>query len=705
MPTIKKKKYLNYKLPVKERVEDLVSRLTLDEKVEQMMHPAPAIPRLGVPEYNWWNEGLHGVARAGSATVFPQAIGMAASFNDRLLNRVAAAISEEARAKHHLAVKNGNRGIFFGLTYWSPNINIFRDPRWGRGQETYGEDPFLTARMGVAFVRGLQGSHPKYLKLVATPKHYAVHSGPESERHRFNAVATRRDMYETYLPAFRACVQEAGAWSIMGAYNRTNGEPCCASKILLQEILRNEWGFEGYVVSDCWAIEDIHAEHRIVETAAESAAMAVKNGCDLNCGNTYAALMKSVEKGLINEQTISRALARLFTARFKLGMFDPPARVPFTKISTRVIECKKHRTLARKMAQESIVLLKNENSLLPLDLKKYKNITVVGPQALDKRFLLGNYYGYSKEMVTPFEGILRAVSPGTQVGYTEGCDLIGNSIIDPKGLEWHTRNAEIIIAVLGFSPILEGEEGENTGQDGDRTAIDLPGRQEELLKMLHRTGKPVVLVLTGGSAIAVNWANENIPAILMVWYPGEEGGNAIADVLFGKCNPAGRLPVTFVKSLDQVPDFRDYNMKHRTYRFMEEEPLYRFGYGLSYTTFKYSKLKLNRKRIASAETVKISVNVKNTGKYPGEEVVQLYISDIRASVPVPLKHLEGFRRIRLVRGQKKCVSFMLKPAQLAAYDENGRCFIEPGEFQISVGGGQPEDPAANSISTRLTVTE
>mgnify|MGYP005836709645 CR=1 FL=1 len=696
--------FWNHKLPVERRVKDVVSAMTLDEKVSQMIHPAKAIERLGIPQYNWWNECLHGVARAGRATVFPQAIGMAASFDTDLMYKVATAISDEARAKHHQAVKQGNRTIYCGLTYWSPNINIFRDPRWGRGQETYGECPYLTARMGVAFVKGLQGNHPKYLKLVATPKHYAVHSGPEPIRHHFNAVVSQRDLRETYLPAFEACVREAGAFSVMGAYNRTLDEPCCASKLLLGKILRGEWGFKGYVVSDCGAICDFHNNHKITNTPQESAALAVRNGCDLNCGETYPSLINAVKEGLISEAEIEIAVGRLFDARIRLGMFDPPKNVPYTKIPPNIVNCEKHRKLARQMARESIVLLKNEKNLLPLK-KDLKCILVAGPIKEDIRPLQGNYYGYSPNMVTLMQGLVGAVSPGTKVTFIKGCDLTGDRPIDEGGIKWNIDDADVIIATLGLSPEMEGEEGDAAASEaqGDRIRIGLPRRQEELLKRLHATGKPVVLVLTGGSPIEIKWAAENIPAIIMAWYPGEEGGNAVADVIFGDYNPAGRLPITFYESLEQVPPFENYNMKGRTYRFMTDEPTYRFGYGLSYTTFAYSNLKLSKKRISKDESVTVSVDVKNTGKRAGDEVVQLYVSDIEASVPVPLIHLEGFKRIHLRTRQKKTVKFDLTPRQLSAFDNEGKPFVEPGKFKISAGGGQPDTRLKNWISGILTV--
>jgi len=705
MPTAAALPYQNPELSPAGRAADLVGRLTLAEKVSQMLHESPAVPRLGIPEYNWWNECLHGVARAGKATVFPQAIGLAAAFDADLVEKVATAIADEARAKHHQALRQGNRGAYFGLTFWTPNINIFRDPRWGRGQETYGEDPYLTARLGVAFVRGLQGSDPHYLKAVATPKHYAVHSGPEPERHRFDARVSGRDLRETYLRAFRACVVEGGAASIMGAYNRTNGEACCASPTLLQRILRDEWGFQGYVVSDCGAIDDIHAHHGLAGSAAEAAALAVRHGCDLNCGRTYVALLEAVAHGLLDEATIDRAVTRLFVARFRLGMFDPEARVPHARLGPAVVRCAAHRDLALTAARESIVLLKNEGSLLPLDRGALRSVAVVGPTADSVRVLLGNYYGYAGQYVTPFQGIVEAVSPGTQVWRVEGCRLTGTN---RRGLDEAVRvaaRADVIVACCGYSPELEGEEGdvEDEAGTGDRSRIGLPGLQEELILRLADTGRPVVLVLTGGSPIAFPEVAARVPAILMLWYPGEAGGTALAEVLFGDHNPAGRLPVTFVRSLDQLPPFADYAMRGRTYRFMSDEPLYRFGYGLSYTRFAYTDLRLARSRIAAGEPVSVTATVTNVGDRAGDEVVQLYVQDLAASVPVPRLHLEGCRRVHLQPGEATTVRFTLTAAQLAAFDDEGRPWVEPGEFRLSVGGGQPGDPAAGALGTVLTV--
>lgn len=686
--------YLDPSRPIDERVDDLVGRMTLEEKVSQMVNAAPPIERLGIPEYDWWNECLHGVARAGIATVFPQAIGLAAMWDVELMTRVATAISDEARAKHHEFVRQGNRSRYTGLTFWSPNINIFRDPRWGRGQETYGEDPYLTARMGVAFVKALQGDDPKYLKLVATPKHYAVHSGPEADRHHFDAKASPRDMEETYLPAFEACVKEAKAASIMGAYNRTNGEPCCASKTLLQDILRDRWGFDGYVVSDCGAIRDIYMHHKVVDTPEEAAALAVNNGCDLNCGTVYSALVKAVEKGLIDEATIDRAVKRLFKARFRLGMFDPPEMVPYAQIPYEVNDCAAHRQLALQAARESIVLLKNQDRFLPLS-KDLRSIAVIGPNANDEVVLYGNYNGIPSKAVTPLEGIRAKVGPDAVVRYAKGCDINSD---DTSGFEEAiaiARESDVAILFLGLDQSIEGEEGQREGvkggvTKGDRDSLDLPGVQEQLLQAIHATGTPVVLVLLNGSALAINWADEHIPAIVEAWYPGEEGGTAIADVLFGDYNPAGRLPVTFYKSVEQLPPFEDYNMAGRTYRYMTEEPLYPFGFGLSYTQFRYSNLQLSAEEIKPGESIEVRVDVENIGDRAGDEVVQLYVTDLEASVPVPLRHLEGFTRIHLAPGEKRTVHFTLTPRQMSVVADDGTRFLEPGQFRVAVGGHQPD---------------
>ncbi len=681
--------YLDASQPIAARVDDLVSRMTLEEKVSQMVHEAKEIERLGIPEYNWWNECLHGVARAGLATVFPQAIGLAATFDIDLLFRVATAISDEARAKHHTAAAEGNRGQYKGLTFWTPNVNIFRDPRWGRGQETYGEDPFLTAQLGVAMVKGLQGDDPKYLKTAACAKHYAVHSGPEAERHTFDAQANPKDLFETYLPAFKALI-DAGVETVMGAYNRTNGEPCCASQLLLIDILRNAWKFQGHVVSDCWAIKDIHEGHHVTSRIEESVALAVKMGCDLNCGSCFYYLEKAVEEGLIDEKFITESVKRLFATRFKLGMFDPEDAVPYTKISKEVINCETHRRLAREAAAKSIVLLKNDKGLLPLK-RDYKKVLLVGPNAANVNLLLGNYYGTNDRLVTILEGLIGKSHEGMVIEYRPGCTLKGENENAVDWTAFEAKASEIVIAAFGLDPSLEGEEGDaiSSHEQGDRTSVSLPASQEAYLRKLRETGTPLVLILAGGSPIAVPY--DIADAILFVWYPGEEGGNAVADVLFGDVSPSGKLPLTFPKSVEQLPPYRDYDMKGRTYRYFTQEPLFPFGFGLSYTTFSYDTLMLSKDAIRAGESVDIAVNVSNRGQRDAEEVAQMYLTDMAASVDVPLYALKGFQRVMIKAGETKQLRFTITPEMMALVNEEGQSVLEPGEFTIMVGGSCPAE--------------
>jgi beta-glucosidase len=837
--------YMNPDLPVKERVDDLVGRMTLEEKISQTINNAPAIERLGIPAYGWWNEALHGVARAGVATVFPQAIGLAAMWDEEYLYEVASAISDEARAKHHEFVRQGQRQQYQGLTFWSPNINIFRDPRWGRGMETYGEDPFLTGRLGVAFIKGMQGNDPKYYKVIATSKHYAVHSGPEPERHVFDAQASDRDLYETYLPHFRATVVEGKVYSIMGAYNRFRGESASAHQLLLQDILRDSWKFKGYVVSDCGAIRDIYQNHKIVETAEEAAALGIKRGCDLNCGNTYLSLKGAIEKELLTEKELDVSVKRLFTARMKLGMFDPPERVKWAQIPYSVNDSPENSRLAEESTRKSIVLLKNENAMLPLK-KGLGAIAVIGPNADDVEVLLGNYNGTPSHPVTPLAGIREKVGSSTEVLYARGCDIAegvplyqpvpdevlstdayggsrsgvtldyfdnlsfeGDSVLtevqpnikvawgneapypelkdnqfsvrwsgnitvpetgeysfravggfgrllldgNPLGgrrgmapqfvhleagvpypialevadrfgamnieLQWSVKGrdyaaeavsaaqkADVALLFLGLSPRLEGEEmfvQVEGFSGGDRVSIDLPKIQEDLMKAVVATGTPTVLVLLNGSAVAINWADAHIPAIVEAWYPGQAAGTAIADVLFGDYNPAGRLPVTFYKSLDGMLPFGDYSMKERTYKYFTGDPLYPFGYGLSYTTFAYSDLYVPES-VYAGEPVDVSVVVTNTGKRAGDEVVQVYVADREASVPVPIRKLVGFKRISLEAGAEQIVSFRIDPRDLSLITDDTRRVIEPGEFDLSVGGKQPGFSGTADAVTTQTVT-
>jgi beta-glucosidase len=843
--------YLNPRLPIEKRVNDLLTRMTLEEKVSQMMNKSAAIDRLGIPAYDWWNEALHGVAYAGTATVFPQAIGLGATWNTELIHSVASAISDEARAKYNDAIKRDFRKRFYGLTFWSPNINIFRDPRWGRGQETYGEDPYLTSRLGVAFVKGMQGDDARYLKTIATPKHYAVHSGPESERHIFDAKPSYRDLEETYLPAFRATVIEGKAGSIMCAYNSVDGEPVCASRRMLNDILRREWGFKGYVVSDCDAIADIYKHHHFTKTEEEGVALGVKAGTDVTCGYEYKALIPAVKQGLISETEIDTAVKRLLTARFRLGMFDPQESVPYSRIPFTANDSAANRKLAHKAALESIVLLKNENNILPLK-KDTKTIAVIGPNADSLEVLLGNYNGVPSKWVTPLAGIKQKVSSQTRVLNAMGTSLTGEIVLpipssalfspdnkkvhglkgeyfnnkDLQGqpvvtrtdeqvnFDWFTnspvpqlptdnfsvrwtgqfvppvsgiyqlgatsddgvrvyvddkllvddwrdrgtktvtspiqleagrhykirveyydryasataklvwtppqiaktlwdeaiekaKQSDVVIMALGLSPSLEGEEMDvkvKGFSGGDRTDLNLPEAQENLLKAVVATGKPVVLVLLNGSALGLNWADKNVAAIVEAWYPGEEGGAAVADVLFGDYNPGGRLPVTFYKSADQLPPFRDYNMEGKTYRYFKGEPLYPFGYGLSYTTFKYSNLTISPKRLTPTSNIQISVEVQNGGTRGGDEVAQLYVTDVAASTPVPIRALKGIKRLYLRPGEKKRLSFTLIPRDLTLINSGGRRMLEPGEFRISVGGKQAGSTGTADAKTTEVVT-
>ena len=698
--------YQDESLSFSRRAEDLVSRMTLEEKVSQMLFQSPAVKRLGIPAYNWWNEGLHGVARAGVATMFPQAIGLAATFDENLLFRVGDITSTEARAKYHEFQRKGDRDIYKGLTLWSPNVNIFRDPRWGRGQETYGEDPFLTGKLGKAFVRGIQGNDPKYLKAAACAKHYAVHSGPESERHHFNAVVSAKDLRETYLPAFRDLVKEADVEGVMGAYNRTNGEPCCGSKTLLTDILRDEWGFKGYVTSDCWAIKDFHVNHMVTKNAPESVALAVNSGCDTNCGSMFANLLIAHEQGLVDEAAIDRAVTRLMTTRMRLGMFDCPAHVPYSNIPYELNDCEEHRKAALEVSRRSLVLLKNKGGLLPLDRNAIHSVAVIGPNADSRKALVGNYNGDASHYVTMLEGIREAAAPGTRIYYAPGCHLFkdrteplalpGDRIAEAVSAAEH---ADVAVVCLGLDFSIEGEENDtgNSRAGGDKNDLNLPGEQEKLLEAVYATGKPVVLVLLAGSALSVTWADEHVPAIVEAWYPGAEGGCAVASLLFGEFSPAGKLPVTFYRSTEELPDFHDYAMAGRTYRYMKQEALYPFGYGLSYTRFVYEDLTLSAERIRAGQPVRCDVTVRNAGRCEGDEIVELYLRDIAASVPVPRWELRGVEAVHLKPGEARQVRFELTPRRMSLIDNDGRRVLEPGSFEVYVGGSQPD-----ARSRRLT---
>ena len=844
--------YLNTKINTEARVTDLVSRLNLSQKIKLLRYTGTPIDSNGlhIPAYNWWNECLHGVARAGKATVFPQTIGLAATWDTALVHRTASAIADEARAKYEQFSANGKRGIYQGLNFWTPNINIFRDPRWGRGMETYGEDPLLTGSLASAFIRGIQGNHPKYFKAIATVKHFVVHSGPEASRHSFDARVSDRDLYETYTPAFEKCIKEAKVYSLMCAYNRFRGEPCCGSSFLLNDLLRKQWHFNGFIVTDCWALADFYNKgmHEVVGTPEEAAAIAVKAGVDLECGAAFNALDKAVAKGLVTEPELDIALKRLFTARFKLGAFDPPASVPFSNTPYTVVESPKHRALALEAARRSIVLLKNKGELLPL--KNIKTLAVIGPNADDADVMLANYHGYPTHVVTPLEGLKNRL-PGTKILYAKGsvhaaelpdmqvipasclyldaaatkhgleasyykninfegvpaiwrtdsildfywisklpaagfdrehfsvrwsgyikapatgryyigvkaydqCRLFFNDslvarienehepghasryaaleagktykilleYISTKAaplvqLKWQqpgedllspalaiAKQADAVVMCMGLSPQLEGEEM-NVQVDGfykgDRTKLHLPAVQSALIRQIHALGKPVILVLVNGSALSINWENENIPAIIEAWYGGQEAGNAIADVLTGKYNPAGRLPVTFYTSEAQLPAFENYDMQGRTYRYLQQTPLYKFGFGLSYTRFEYSKLLVSGDK--TGQPIRVSVTIKNTGAYDGDEVVQLYIRNPAAAKNNEIHALKAFARVHIKKGATQTVKFILNPAAFSVIAKGGKKWQQPGLYIVSVGGMQPAyDQKPGSAFVQAAVT-
>ncbi len=691
----------------KERAAAQAAAMTLEEKILQMVHGAAENTRLGIPAYNWWNEALHGVARAGVATVFPQAIALAATFDPGRLQEVADAISTEGRAKYHHSIRLGDRDIYKGLTFWSPNINLFRDPRWGRGHETYGEDPYLTAELGKAFVRGIQGDDPRYLKAAACAKHFAVHSGPEGDRHHFDARVSDKDLFESYLPAFEACVREARVEAVMGAYNRVGGEPCCGHSRLLRDILRGAWGFDGHVVSDCWAIKDFHEGHRVTGSMEESAALAVRMGCDLNCGGAFLVLQQAVEAGLLSEADIDRALVRLLTARMRLGMFDddfdahPYARIPYDRV-----DCPEHRALNLETAEQSVVLLRN-NGILPLAPGGHggvRRIAVIGPNADSRPALLGNYNGTPSDSWTLLRGILEVAGPEIDVRYAKGAHICRESDepMTRKGALLSEARivaemADLVVLCIGLDPTLEGEEGDagNAYASGDKPDLSLPESQRPLLAAMLETGKPLVLVVVSGSALAIPEADGRADAILQVFYPGAMGGLAVARVLFGLAEPGGRLPVTFYRTSGELPDFREYAMAGRTYRYMENEALYPFGYGLSYSRIEYGDLVPDRTEIpaAGAEPLRVSATVRNTGDRVAREVVQLYVrreTGGPAGVALPRHWLRGIRPIRLDPGESRTVAFELTARDLSLCDASGTWILPPGRLRLFVGSSQPD---------------
>ena len=690
----------------RERAEALVSQMTVDEMASQLKFDAPAIERLGIPAYNWWNEGLHGVARAGTATVFPQAIAMAAAWDTDLMKAEASVISEEARAKYNESIKHGDRDIYKGLTLWSPNVNIFRDPRWGRGHETYGEDPTLTSRLAVPFIEGLQGDG-EYLKTAGCAKHFAVHSGPEALRHSFDAKANKKDMYETYLPAFEACVKEADVEAVMGAYNRTNGEPCCASEELMEHILREDWKFEGHYVSDCWAIRDFHEHHMVTKNGVESSALALNKGCDLNCGCTYLCLKEALNKRLTTKEKVKEAAIRLFTTRFLLGMFD---ETEFDKIPYTAVESKEHLELSRKAAEESIVLLKN-NGILPLKKEELKIIGVIGPNADNRSSLDGNYHGTASRYITVLEGIQDYVGDDVRVMYAKGSHLFldkeealaqeDDRVAEALSVAEHS---DVVVLCIGLDESLEGEEGDtgNAYASGDKEGLEFPKSQQRLMHAVLETGKKVIVCNFTGSAMNLSEAEEKAEAVIQAWYPGSQGGKALANILFGEVSPSGKLPITFYRTLDELPDFTDYSMKGRTYKYMTKEPLYYFGYGLSYSNFEYTNLKMQQE-VKAGEKVKISVDVKNTSTKDGDEIVQVYITDNQASCPVPVRQLAAFKRISLKAGEAKTVELVINPEKMSLITDKNERMIEEGVFTVTVGGGQPVKSTQSYLCSEFNI--
>ena len=693
----------------RERAAALVAKMTLEEKVSQTLYNAPAIERLGISAYNWWNEALHGVARAGTATVFPQAIGVAASFDEELVGKMAEVIATEARAKYNVQKKAEDRDIYKGLTFWSPNVNIFRDPRWGRGQETYGEDPYLSGRLGVRFVKGLQEEKEGFIKAAACAKHFAVHSGPEKQRHSFDARVSRQDLYETYLPAFKACVQEAGVEAVMGAYNRTNGEPCCGSKTLLIDILRKEWGFEGHVVSDCWAINDFHAHHKITKTPLESAAMAMNNGCDVNCGCMFPNLWDAVKGGYVEEARLDEAVTNLMECRMKLGMFEEEGTVPFDVIGYEQVDTAENKSLNLEISRKSLVLLKNQDNLLPLDLSGIKSIGVIGPNADSRKALVGNYEGTASRYVTVLEGIEDYVGERARVYYSEGCHLYqdrtsnlaqeNDRMSEVKAV---CSVSDVIVAVLGLDSSVEGEEGDtgNEFASGDKLDLKFPGLQSEILRAAYESGKPVILVSMTGSAMELDWEDSHIPAIIQAWYPGAAGGRAVAELIFGAYSPEGKLPVTFYRTTQELPDFTDYAMKDRTYRYMKQEALYPFGFGLSYTSFEMKGTEADSDRVTAKGEVTIRTSIKNTGVMESGETIQVYVKALREGTPNA--QLKGLKKVHLQPGEEKQVEITLRSQAFGLYNVEGEFLVEKGEYAVYVGMQQPDARSA-TLTGRETV--
>ncbi len=682
------------------RATELVEQMSVEELASQLRFDAEAIPRLDIPEYNWWNEGLHGVARAGSATVFPQAIGLGATFDEELLEQVAEAISVEARAKYNENEKHEDRDIYKGITLWSPNVNLFRDPRWGRGHETYGEDPVLIAKLGVSFIKGLQGEG-EYLRTAACAKHFAVHSGPEEKRHYFDAKASMKEMWETYLPQFEACVKEGHVEAVMGAYNRTNGEPCCAHSYLMDEVLRDQWGFEGHYVSDCWAVRDFHEQHKVTSRPEESVKLALERGCDVNCGCTYQKILNAYQEGLITKELLQKSAIRLFTTRFLLGMFD---ETEFDSIPYEVVECKEHLNLSLQAAQESIVLLKNDG-ILPLKKDKLKTIGVIGPNANSRAALIGNYHGTASRYITVLEGIQDYVGDDVRVLYSQGSHLFLDreenlAREDDRISEAMTvaEHSDLVILCLGLDESLEGEEGDtgNAYASGDKKDLMLPPSQQRLLEIIAGMDVPFIVCMMAGSAMDLNLADAKASAVLQVWYPGARGGKAVADILFGEVSPSGKLPITLYRNLQGMPDFEDYSMKNRTYRFVEKQPLYPFGYGLNYADTEVLSAKLDKDiTYAQAKDTELSVVVEviNNGNVATEDVLQVYVRvDDKNEVPNP--KLAAFKRINLAAGEKKTVSVSIPNKAFSVVDEDGQSQFSGNKADIYVGFGQPDERTA-----------